>query len=69
MIRFGFLLSPPALWVPTLSDGAVNKDKSEPHHRVIRFGILLSPPELWVPTLSAGAGNRGRTCTPFGVRS
>ena len=34
--------------------GAVNKDKSEPHRRVIGFGSLLSPPDIWVPTLSAG---------------
>ena len=31
MIRFGFLLSPPDIWVPTLSAGAVSDDKSEPN--------------------------------------
>ncbi len=46
---------------PLFCFGAVNKDKSEPHRRVMRFGFLLSPPDVWVPTLSAGAGNRGRT--------
>ena len=35
--------------------GAVNKDKSEPHRRVIRFGFLLSPPDIWVRQLAAGA--------------
>ena len=44
---------------PLFLIGTVNKDKSEPHCRVIRFGFFLSPPEFWVPTLSAGAGNRG----------
>ena len=48
-------MTTPELWVPTLSAGAVNKDKSEPHHRVIRFGFSMTTPELWVPTLSAGA--------------
>ena len=36
-----------------LSSGAENKDKSEPHHRVIRLGFSMTTPELWVPTLSA----------------
>jgi hypothetical protein len=35
--------------------GAVNKDKSEPHRRVIRFGSLLSPPDDWGRQLAAGA--------------
>ena len=38
--------------------GAVNKDKSEPHHRVIRFGFLLPPPDGWRRQLAAGAGDR-----------
>ena len=54
MIRFGFMLPTPEVWVPTLSAGEEDKDKSEPHHRVIRFGFMLPTPEVWVPTLSAG---------------
>ena len=41
--------------------GAVNKDKSEPHHRVIRFGFLLSPPDDWGRQLAAGAVNKDKS--------
>ena len=59
VIRFGFMLPTPEVWVPTLSAGEVDKNKSEPHHRVIRFGFMLPTPEVWVPTLSAGEPMRG----------
>ena len=42
VIRFGFMLPTPEVWVPTLSAGEEDKDKSEPHHRVIRFGFLVA---------------------------
>ena len=35
--------------------GTVNKDKSEPYHRVMKFGFLLSPPDVWGRQLAAGA--------------
>ena len=54
------MLSPPDSWGRQLAAGAVNKDKSEPHHRVMRFGSLLSPPDSWGRQLAAGAGKRTR---------
>ena len=42
-------------------DGAVNKDKSDPHHRVMRFGFLLSPPDSWGRQLAADASVHDET--------
>ena len=46
VIRFGFLLSPPDIWVPTLSAGAVSDDKSEPNASSISAKVIVFVPSL-----------------------